>query len=104
MRLYTALGLVSTKVQLVDGVETVTCNNFTLINLLLKFYGPTHEKVLVVRLLIIQLCYLPPGVVQHFCLFSSILHGKTFLQCCRMNIFKIVIFISSSSTTVTTLL
>ncbi|KRY21617.1 putative endochitinase [Trichinella patagoniensis] len=55
MRLYTALGLVSTKVQLVDGVETVTCNNFTLINLLLKFYGPTHEKVLVVRLLIIQL-------------------------------------------------
>ncbi|KRZ77284.1 putative endochitinase [Trichinella papuae] len=54
MRLYTALGLVSTKVQLVDGVETVTCNNFTLINLLLKVYGPTHEKVLVVRLLIIQ--------------------------------------------------
>ncbi|KAL1230087.1 UDP-N-acetylglucosamine--dolichyl-phosphate N-acetylglucosaminephosphotransferase [Trichinella pseudospiralis] len=54
MRLYTALGLVSTKVQLVDGVEIVTCNNFTLINLLLKFYGPTHEKVLVVRLLIIQ--------------------------------------------------
>ncbi|KRZ18255.1 putative endochitinase [Trichinella pseudospiralis] len=55
MRLYTALGLVSTKVQLVDGVEIVTCNNFTLINLLLKFYGPTHEKVLVVRLLIIQI-------------------------------------------------
>ena len=39
-----------------DGLYT-QCNNMTLINLLLKFLGPLHERTLVIILLGIQVCY-----------------------------------------------
>ena len=38
-----------------DGLYT-ECNNMTLINLVLKFFGPMHERKLVMVLLGIQVC------------------------------------------------
>ena len=38
-----------------DGLYT-ECNNMTLINLLLKFFGPMHERTLVTILLCFQVC------------------------------------------------
>ena len=36
--------------------DFIECNNMTLINLVLKFLGPTHERTLTVIMLIIQVC------------------------------------------------
>lgn len=39
--------------------DFIECNNMTLINLVLKFLGPTHERTLTVIMLIIQVCIRP---------------------------------------------
>lgn len=39
--------------------DFIECNNMTLINLVLKFVGPTHERTLAVIMLIIQVCIRP---------------------------------------------
>lgn len=39
--------------------DFIECNNMTLINLVLKFLGPTHERTLTVIMLIIQVCVRP---------------------------------------------
>jgi len=38
-----------------DGVKMVECNNLTLINLILKMFGPMHERTLTLVLLAIQI-------------------------------------------------
>lgn len=43
------------KIFKVEGVK-VTCNNFTLLNLMLIIFGPTHEETLTIQLLVLQVC------------------------------------------------
>ena len=38
-----------------DSEEYIEINNFTLINLLLRFFGPTHELKLTIYILVIQI-------------------------------------------------
>jgi UDP-N-acetylglucosamine--dolichyl-phosphate N-acetylglucosaminephosphotransferase len=40
-----------------DGETYVECNNLTLINLMLKFFGPMHERSLTILLIVIQVTY-----------------------------------------------
>lgn len=59
--------------------DHITCNNFTLINLMLLMFGPTYEETLTTRLLILQVLnfrflydkitfgnYLYSGIVVYF--------------------------------------
>lgn len=49
-----------------DGDDDfIECNNMTLINLVLKFLGPTHERTLTVIMLIIQVCIRPLWLYRH---------------------------------------
>lgn len=45
--------------------DFIECNNMTLINLVLKFLGPTHERTLTVIMLIIQVCVRPLWLSRH---------------------------------------
>jgi len=40
-----------------DGEMYVECNNLTLINLMLKFFGPMHEQSLTILLILIQIIF-----------------------------------------------
>lgn len=43
-----------------DGVVQIEVSNYTLINLFLRMFGPTHERALCTRLLIFQASSQPP--------------------------------------------
>ena len=54
-----------------DGLYT-ECNNMTLINLLLKFFGPMHERTLVIILMGIQVGYLHTMVRKNLLILHQI--------------------------------
>lgn len=45
--------------------DFIECNNMTLINLVLKCLGPTHERTLTLIMLIIQVCIRPLSSSRH---------------------------------------
>jgi len=56
LRIFSLFGL--TRVKRFSGddeVQMVECNNLTLINLILKMFGPMHERTLTLVLLTIQI-------------------------------------------------
>lgn len=54
--LYTAstVGLLHVEFDVGEDNKYIRCNNFTLLNLILKFLGPMHERSLTVLLLSLQ--------------------------------------------------
>uniref|UniRef100_A0A5S6PZU4 UDP-N-acetylglucosamine--dolichyl-phosphate N-acetylglucosaminephosphotransferase n=1 Tax=Trichuris muris TaxID=70415 RepID=A0A5S6PZU4_TRIMR len=48
------LGLIAVKEEVEDGEQVLECSNFTLINLALKLFGPTHEEALALILISLQ--------------------------------------------------
>lgn len=59
VKLFAALGLVDIRPTHEGSVE---CSNMTLINLLLKLLGATHERTLTVTLLLTQVSMLPSSI------------------------------------------
>lgn len=53
------LRLVAMETNVGDKKDEVRINNLTLINLVLKWVGPTHERTLVVYMLAIQVTFPP---------------------------------------------
>lgn len=48
------LGLLWVRRNVGENNEYTECNNFTLVNLVLKFFGPLHEKATTIILLLFQ--------------------------------------------------
>lgn len=55
VRLLSLFGLITIETSSVDGDSCLNITNFTMINFLLRFLGPTHEKTLTIFLLVIQI-------------------------------------------------
>jgi UDP-N-acetylglucosamine--dolichyl-phosphate N-acetylglucosaminephosphotransferase len=49
-----SLGLLAVSRNVGENKEYMECNNFTLVNLVLKFFGPMHERSTTVIILLIQ--------------------------------------------------
>lgn len=52
--IFRSLFLLEVKEEVREDKQYIECNNMTLINLVLKFCGPLHEKTLVTILLVLQ--------------------------------------------------
>lgn len=55
--IFKLFGVVKVKENVGESGMYTECNNFTLINLLLKFLGPLHERTLVIVLLSMQVSF-----------------------------------------------
>lgn len=53
-----SLGLLAVKRNLGENKDHIECNNFTLVNLVLKFFGPMHEQSTTIIILLIQVSFL----------------------------------------------
>ena len=54
VKIFKLLHLLDIKENVGEGGQYTECNNMTLINLILMFTGPLHERTLVILLLAIQ--------------------------------------------------
>ena len=63
LRVLDSLGLAQVEWSVGPNRDEIRVNNLTIINFVLKFIGPTHEKTLTVYILIIQV--LPWLLVLH---------------------------------------
>ena len=54
LRLFEIFGLVEMRREVGEKGEYIECSNLTIINLALKFKGPTHERILTTYLLVFQ--------------------------------------------------
>ncbi|XP_071842308.1 UDP-N-acetylglucosamine--dolichyl-phosphate N-acetylglucosaminephosphotransferase-like isoform X1 [Apostichopus japonicus] len=54
-KLYWILGLINVRQGVGEDREYVECSNFTIINLMLRIFGPLHEQTLTIILMVIQI-------------------------------------------------
>ena len=50
-------GLADVQWVMIDKKHQISVNNLTIINFVLKFIGPTHERTLTIYMILIQVCY-----------------------------------------------
>jgi len=56
-----SLGLLAVNRNIGEDKQYMECNNFTVVNLVLKFFGPMHERSTTVIILLIQVKIIQPS-------------------------------------------